>query len=252
VQYELLLLQLFRPIFRRSIPWKRRHAVIAPPYPFESVISFFSERKLFEPLIEKVTINLVDEDETTYFRDIDVDIKRKKFVEEFSKLRKRYMQALIAGAYDDLTLEKSFFLEDFHNISRRKIMPLPNEFPALGTCVPGQRRLLVDTAGKFFMCEKVGTNYNIGDVGNGLDFKKIFDFLTSYANFFKDCSECWALRFCKKCFTDIRKGAEFSRERKNNLCKFMLDKIEANLISFCEIRDKNPEAFSIFKDVVMI
>ena len=253
--YETILSNLEKVRSHSASYFKDRisiNAVIAPPYPFESVISFFSGTKIFEPLIEKITLNLVDENETTFFTDIPLDIRREKFALGFNKLRKRYIEALITGTYAELSLEKSFFLDDFFNISRRKLMPLPGEFPALGMCVPGQRRLLVNTAGRFFMCEKVGVHYDIGDVETGLDFKRIFDFLTSYAYFFKDCSECWALRFCKKCFTDIRKGAEFNQVRKDNLCNFMLDKIETNLMSFCEIRDKNPEAFRVFKDVVMI
>ncbi len=45
--------------------------------------------------------------------------------------------------------------------------------------------IFVNTKGKFYMCERVGANYEIGDMEKGLDFNRIFDFLTAYARFFK-------------------------------------------------------------------
>lgn len=228
------------------------NAVISPPYPFASVITFFSRRKLFEPIKESVIINPVNGCDTTFFHDFDLEDELKKLPVEFHKLRMKYKRALIRGQYDRLTIEKSLLLDDFFAISRRKMQPLEEAAPPFGACLPGQRRLLVNTKGKFFMCERVGANYEIGDVENGLNFKRIYDFITAYDEFFKECSNCWALRLCKKCFKDFHKGADFDHNRKRGLCKVMLEEIETNLIIFCEILEKKQDAFKVFENVVMV
>jgi uncharacterized protein len=164
----------------------------------------------------------------------------------------RYKRALIHGKYEHLTIEKSLLLDKFFAVSRRKMKMLDETCPPLGACLPGQRRLLVNTKGKFFMCERVGANFEIGDVENGLNFKKIFEFIKDYDEFFKDCGNCWALRLCKKCFKDFHKGAEFDQKRKKGLCKVMLAEIEKNLIIFCEILEEKPDAFKVLENVVMV
>lgn len=227
------------------------NAVMCPPYPFDEVIAFFFRQKLFKHIWEKVSINWVDEQETTFIRDFDLEKDKNKRIEEIKKLRRRYKESLIRGTYDQLTLEKSFFLEGFHTISNRAMNPMGTTFPPLGTCLPGQRRIFVSTEGKFYMCERVGSNCEIGDVDTGLNFKRIFDFLKAYDAFFKDCGNCWALRLCKKCFNNVRKGDAFDEEKRTKVCKLMLNNIEANLITYCEIIEENPDAFDVFKNVVM-
>lgn len=228
------------------------NAVISPPYPFDQVISFFSSRKVFEPIRDKISVNLVDEHDMNVFKNSDHKERRDKLDVELRKMLKRYKRRLIRGNYSQLTLEKSFFLEDFYTISRRKIVPLKSQYPPMGACLPGQRRLFVSTKGKFYMCEKVGSNYEIGDVERGLDFDKIFGFIKAYDEFFKECGNCWALRLCKKCFNDIRKEDGLDEGRRNAFCEFMLHKIEADLITFCEILEENPDAFSVLEKVVMV
>ena len=227
------------------------NAVLSPPYPYDSVISFFSDQKLFEPILERISINLVDENEIDFSRTPDLKKNRDKPDEGLKKMLERYKRSLIQGRYDQLTLEKSFFLEDFYTISRRKLIPLKSQFPPKGTCLPCQRRLFVSTKGKFYMCEKVGTNYEIGDVERGVDFDKVFGFLNAYDEFFQGCGNCWALRLCKKCFNDVRRGDRLDEGRKKEFCKVMLHNIEANLITYCEIMEENPDAFDVFKNVMM-
>jgi sulfatase maturation enzyme AslB (radical SAM superfamily) len=72
-----------------------------------------------------------------------------------------------------------------------------------------------------------------------------------YDEFFKDCNYCWALRLCKKCFNNVNKKERLCKKRKEKLCEQIKKNIERNLITYCEIIEKNPNAFEVFKGVKM-
>jgi uncharacterized protein len=228
------------------------NAVISPPYDLDSVINFFYRRKFFDPFRDKVSINFIDAYHTTFFQDFNLENYKKKLNNELSRLLKNYRRALMNGTHEKLTIEKQLFLEDFYTIACRPMVPIEKQYPPIGTCIPGQRRLFVDTGGKFYMCEKVGSNYEIGNVDNGFNYKQIYDFYEMYDRFFKDCKHCWALRLCKKCFNSIRRGADFDVQRKKKMCKNKLKVIEENLITFCEITEKKTDAFKFLEDVTVI
>ena len=227
------------------------NAVISPPYDFDAIIDFFFGEKFMEPLKYKLSINFVNAYETKFIRDFKLEKEHENLQKDLNRLKYRYKEALINGTYDELTIEKQLFLKDFYNIALRPIKKLDDRFPPLGTCVPGKRRLFVDTCGKFFMCEKVGRYYEIGNVYDGFDYKRIYKFYVEYDRFFKNCGDCWAMRLCRKCFNNIRKGENFYKRRKEKMCDRMVKKIEENLRIFCEVIEENPDAFKIFENVTV-
>ncbi len=227
-------------------------ATLAPPYDFKAFVDFFYHSDFFDSLQEKIRFNLVDVYETTFFKDFHLEELAKEYPKEYSVFFDNYKKALLEGKYDDLTIEKKIFEQDFYALVYRPMNRLRDKIPPLGSCFPGQRRLFVNTDGKFFICERVGVSYQIGDVDKGFDFDAIYRFLVKYAEFFKECKYCWALRLCKKCFSDIQRGTEFDEARKQQLCKLRLKTIERNLIAYCELKEKNPDAFEPFKNIVIV
>ncbi|MDQ1354197.1 MAG: uncharacterized protein QG657_4506, partial [Acidobacteriota bacterium] len=225
---------------------------LAPPYDFKAFNDFFYHNDFFAGLREKIRFSLVDAYETTFFKDFGLEKNAAEFPKEQLVFFGNYKQALLDGKYNDLTFEKQMFDKNFYALVTRPMDRLREKFVALGSCFPGQRRLFVNTAGKFFICERVGANYQIGDVDNGFDFDAIYRFMVNYAEFFKECKYCWALRFCKKCFTDIKRGPELDEVRKQKLCKYMLKTTEQNLIAYCELKQRNPDAFAPFKNIVVV
>ncbi|HLP45285.1 MAG TPA: radical SAM protein [Candidatus Kapabacteria bacterium] len=226
-------------------------ATLAPPYDFKSFSDFFYHNDFFAGLQEKIKFSLVDAYETTFFKDFGLEKLEKEFSQKRPIFFENYKQALLTGRYNDLTFEKQIFNKSFYNLVRRPMNRMRDKFVALGSCFPGQRRLFINTAGKFFICERVGADYEIGDVDNGFDFDTIYQFMLKFADFFKECKYCWALRLCKKCFPEIKRGAEFDESRKQELCKHTLKAIEQNLIAYCELKEKNPDAFDPFKNIVI-
>jgi len=226
------------------------NVVLAPPYDFESIEDFFYKNPLFELRQDHILYSVVDPHKTTFFNDFNLEDDEKKINKEIGKLRNRYKNSLIEGNYNNLTIEKQLFNKDFSRINNRPMDLIRDEFAPQGTCFPGTRKLFVNVDGNFYMCERVNSNYSIGNVNHGFNHRRIYNFLKKYEEFFKDCKYCWALRLCMKCFNNIRNGDSFSEARKEKVCSNNLYKIENNLLDYCEIREKNAEAFKPFKNIV--
>lgn len=218
-------------------------ATVTPPYPFRTIMDFYTDHELHAGE-GRVTLTPVDPYQTTFFREYRLEEKARQLTTELDSLFARYVQALENGTYDELGVEKQVFDLEFHALAFRSATRLEDWLPPLGTCFPGQRRLLVDCGGTFYMCERVGCHQPLGDVDGGFDYRRVLEFLTEYQEFFQDCRECWAVRLCKKCFANVQAGARFSQERKELFCLFRKEEIERNLQAYCRLKQKNPRAFS--------
>lgn len=223
------------------------NSVLAPPFDFKKINNYFYQNQFLKLLRERYNFSNVDPYETKFFCDYDLENYIKYYFKtEINKLRRNYVNNIKNGNYEKLTFEKKFFDKTFYNIEYRKMDLLGDNYAPQGTCLPGQRRLFVDVNGRFFMCERFGSNYEIGNIEKGLNHNKIFEFLEKYVNFFKDCKYCWAIRLCNKCFNQIRKGENFDEQRKINFCKMSLLNIERNIQTYCEIKEMNADAFNMF------
>jgi uncharacterized protein len=214
------------------------NAVLAPPYDIEDTISFFYKNPILKKIGGRIKISFVDSYETTFFKDFNLEDNEKNKYKKFIKLRSNFNKSLIEGTYNSLTIEKELFRRSFYDIHTRIMEPLGVLYPPQGTCYIGQRKTFVDVNGKIYMCEKVGNNYEIGNVYSGFDYERIYNFYKKYEKFFRDCNDCWALRLCKKCFNNIRKEDEFNEQRKKEMCGSRLNIFEKSLESYCEIRKK--------------
>ncbi len=228
------------------------NVLLAPPYNFEKIINFFYRNHLFKQSDELINFTSIDPYETTFFKDFGLEFHGEDLYKEMNKFMNRYKDARVKENDKHLTIEKKLFDKAFIRIDRREMKFLEKKYPPEGSCFPGRRRLFVNTDGKFFMCEKVNSNFEIGNVDYGFNYKKIFNFFEKYEEFFKDCRYCWALRLCYKCFDHIRKGSDFDEMRKKQLCIDNLYSIERNLIDYCEVREKNIDAFKALDSIKII
>lgn len=87
-------------------------------------------------------------------------------------------------------------------------------------CVPGVRRLYVDTEGNFLICEKIGSSPFIGNVYEGVDLDLIKKhFIDDYNSIMtKTCKNCWAIRLCHGCFADRYTETGIRKDLKFNSC----------------------------------
>ena len=91
-----------------------------------------------------------------------------------------------------------------------------------GSCIPAIKRVFVDVKGVFYQCERIVVHdaLSIGDVENGLNMKKVIDFLNIGKLTESKCKTCWAIRFCEMCIAhcnDVEKN-KISSYQKNIAC----------------------------------
>lgn len=219
-------------------------AVITPPYDYETLHTFFYNNELFKPMKNQVKLSKVIDIETVFPDQTEWANEKISYRQFVKKVLEKYKDALISGDYEKPSIEREM-LERLliKTVHFREISPLKEFHPALGQCTPGLRRLLVNPDGNFYMCERVGEHYPIGNLEKGLDFDRIAEFLLQWDEFFQDCSKCWALRFCQKCFNDLCRGDQLDKERKEAFCTDEVGALERILSVYCEILEKNPDTF---------
>jgi uncharacterized protein len=221
--------------------------VLTPPYKFDEIKSFFYESDFFKNCKNPLNIAAVSTYATSLFDDMDMSVLTRQYINNRDKMLTNYKNAMIKGKYDELTLEK-YLLKDIINVIHfREKVPLKEYINVIGQCTPGIRRLFVSTAGKFYICEKVGEFFCIGDIHKGLDFNRIYNFFEACDAFFKDCSNCWALRLCERCFADVNCKDRFDKKRKEKFCQSKLSYLETIISAYCEILEDNPDAFEGIK-----
>ena len=100
---------------------------------------------------------------------------------------------------------------------------IPNVFHHFGPCIPGAKKLFVNTDGEFFPCEKVSEkpSNSIGNITSGLDYERIYNIVNIGNVTAEECSSCWCIRFCRMCISDIDGENENQiKTRKELICKY--------------------------------
>lgn len=160
------------------------NTVMAPPTDLATISNFFEEKNL-----EKVFyINFL---ETEYF-------KTKYNIPNISVTNPTLLNNLMKSSYLG-TLKKYLNLVPNTNLD-------VNVFPG-GMCLPGVRRNFIHSDGRIILCEKVSEQdeiYNFGTVNKNVDIDKIWNLIESIEKIaFHRCTQCWAVRFCSRCFLDF-------------------------------------------------
>jgi len=95
-----------------------------------------------------------------------------------------------------------------------------------GPCVPGQKRLFVNTNGEFFPCERVSETSDamkIGNIKDGFDYNKARKILNIAQLTENACKNCWAMRYCTICVKSCDNNGELSGELKLIQCKIVIN-----------------------------
>ena len=170
---------------------------------FNAVLYNGPSTELYEEIdnLWKNNVTLVDLFKTEYFakvleRDQKPECKREKIdADKYDFTHQNIMKSM-----------KKYYNTFSSNFVSDTILPG-------GFCVPGIRKNFITTDGKILVCEKVDETcgcFEIGDVFNGLDIKKVEGLVDATLKYLNKCKHCWAARFCKVCFKDIvTEGSEF-------------------------------------------
>ncbi len=135
-------------------------------------------------------------------------------------------------------------------INDRYISDEPKELYGMnGCCVPGSRRLYVNTKGEYTPCERIGICPNIGDAYTGINIEKVRKYyVEDYVNkSIKKCSNCWAVRLCGICYAG-RYDIEGFNENKGN-CDGVRREIARNLSYYHELLETDKSKLDFIKDI---
>ena len=76
-----------------------------------------------------------------------------------------------------------------------------------GGCVPGDK-MFVNINSEILICEKLNDEFNIGNINDGLNYKKIANMINLYNLKTKVCEECILKNCCSFCFANIGRNGE--------------------------------------------
>lgn len=114
-----------------------------------------------------------------------------------------------------------------------------------GSCIPGGKRLFVSSDGVFYPCERVGTDFPIGDFKQGIIIDRIINYLCELVELMNEyCGTCWARRLCSVCLANSRWNGTVSRERIMGLCEGIKWQLSFLLSAYLSINELSPHIWS--------
>ncbi|KKL93097.1 hypothetical protein LCGC14_1878100 [marine sediment metagenome] len=150
-------------------------------------------------------------------------------------------------------LEKPFVI--FHK--RGYLSPhLPHKMVFLNTCVPGARKVFVNTSGDYLACERVVESREaiIGNVREGVDVAMVMVLLDQWNGASRDqCRYCWCLATCNVgCFATLNEGGQVTQEAKAKACAICRGSTHHLLMEYCSILEENAKAFDYMADLEVL
>lgn len=130
------------------------------------------------------------------------------------------------------------------NIHKRFISDLPLEnFPFNGCCVPGARRLYINTSGNLYLCERIENSPSIGNITTGIDIQTVRKkYVAEYSEHStEDCKSCWALRLCRVCYAECYNDRGVDMAEKQSVCTGTKNTLEASLSLYHQILEECPQ-----------
>lgn len=176
-----------------------------------SIYDFFNSH----PLLKKMamTINFVDWSKTN---------KNIRYEIPSSKLRtfaEKYICHIIRNDSETDMFLTGLFDNGIGKIWQRSNMNSMHLWPA-GLCTIGSKRLFVSSSGEFFPCERVGLDFKIGDIENGISISTANKIIEYYIKELSNqCKQCWVKRLCPICPSTARWKGKINKERTSILCK---------------------------------
>jgi len=222
--------------------------IIAPPYnDFENIFSFFKNNFSNSHRVHK--IGFVNKNDTTFFDKFDKnDLDAKKFL---NFIYNQYVNNVIKGDLDTIKLHQNLIDKNLLLIHRRSMSNLGEKVGLNGCCLPGLRKIFVSPKGNFYICEKIGYSYLIGNIYEGFNFDKIFDLMDEYCKIsIEHCTKCWAIRLCPACFVNAIKNQKLDIQRKREYCDSNKSYINKLLEIYCTALERNPQAFNFMEDYI--
>jgi uncharacterized protein len=231
--------------------------VLAPPYDFKTLHDFVSNSPLL--MDNHIMAEFVSPGGTTWLRGFRQD---ELAPGAYYKCMEAKLHAeIISGRRNPLAPEdKAMKLAhclfgkelDRYVAALHPTPPFAGFYHPGGTCLPGQKKLLVSCEGKLVTCEKANSNSAqlcIGSVNSGIDVAKCMAIIRDFSNLHQLCGRCIACRCCEVCFVHADCNGLFDAAEKERQCKGYIALFKRLLVNITTIGEGNPEAFQYIRQI---
>lgn len=233
------------------------NVVAAPPYTydkFDQINDFFSNLDFLPKDVNiKISYAIDDSvDDKEYLTKFFHNPKyRSSNYEDVSPLWKwQTMKIKEQKKVNDNSIVGNGFGRLFKLLSNRHISDEPNDIYHFNACcIPGVRRLYVNTKGEFLPCERIGTCPDIGNIDNGISIEKIKKYyIDDYADkSITGCSNCWSIRLCGLCYAGRydKTGLKYSKCE----CESMRRLTERYLSFYHELLETDKDILNVINEI---
>jgi len=216
----------------------RFNAVLDSEKGFDYISKFISNEKILSE--SKFNISYVSEDYTEQ----EMNFSEKCFIEREYEYFKFLLAKLgeITRDKASLLMSRRFFevyLRCFQGIEIEHER-IPSKFHHGGPCIPGVRRLFIDTRGRLFPCERVSELSEVallGDIETGILLDKVSSAMNLEVVSQSRCKDCWAYRQCLVCIALADDMHSISDAEIAKKCPYIRDSIENSLKDYCVLRE---------------
>lgn len=123
--------------------------------------------------------------------------------------------------------------------------------PMNACCIPGTRRLYIDTEGDMYVCERINKSPKIGNVDSGIDIDTI---TAKYYHEYSDksiafCANCWAAKMCPFCYSD-RMTENGISENAHLHCAEARAHLKKQFSLYHELLETSPEKLAVLNKYV--
>lgn len=136
--------------------------------------------------------------------------------------------------HPDWSVLRAFFTERIDLWKNRPILDAGDMVP-MATCMPVNTKLFIDAQMQIGVCEKMADKYRIGNIKDGVDWRKANALAQEYyARRFDRCKYCPAVRMCELCLTAM----EFDDTQWETLCHNERTYVRVSMFVFCEMAER--------------
>ena len=240
----------------------RFHSVIAPPADFRILEEFYASCDLFTPQMS-FSLGHVSDVDTTVSECIPLD---GRFLEGFDAVHARFIENLKNGTFDSQHDQPAFWVQKamFERVAMAfykrgyatsECPSLPERFCPLPMCLPGIRRLYVNTDGAYYPCERVQETptFRIGSVDEGVSATKVRNLLQTFVDLSKEqCRSCWCVSMCTAgCVVAVMKEGKLDPDAREQACVSCRNRTHRIMIDVCEAMEANPRALQYMDAITL-
>ncbi len=222
--------------------------VLAPPFhQIDDILDFYSSHETLKEIRKSIRSNPVSTGDTTFVEDYHMENEGDHFPEVVKKLTARLKSAILKKDLSGLTIEKMQTFSSLQNLARNPIQKVHDFSVPIGACHIGLRRVFVRVSGDFYICERSGNNYLIGNLETGFDYDRIAAFYVKFAAALEDCKECWALNYCERCWIMVGDLDKFKGAEKEKFCTMSKTILENAFKLYVQLLKENPACMEVFR-----